>query len=105
MYLLDTDVIPEIRKIAQGKAAPNVAAWADGMDTASLFISVITLQELEVGVLLAEKKDRREGEDLRKWLDRRVRPAFAGRTLPVDERVAIRSAFLHVTNPGLSGTA
>lgn len=99
MYLLDTDVVSEIRKIAQGKANPDVAAWANGVETATLFISVITLQELEMGVLLAERKDRREGESLRKWLDRRVRPAFAGRSLPVDEKVAIRSAFLYVPQP------
>ena len=99
MYLLDTNVVSEIRKINLGKADTNVKIWANQTDTATLFISVITLMELELGVLLAERKDRRKGGVLRKWLDLQVRPAFAGRTLPVDEKVAVRSAFLHVHDP------
>ena len=96
MYLLDTNVVSELRKAAAGKADVNVARWADAVDAAALFVSVITLQELEIGVLLAERKDPAKGALLRSWLDQHVLPAFAERVLPVDTAVALRSAVLHV---------
>lgn len=96
MYLLDTNVVSELRKVRAGKADPNVARWADNVDAAELFVSVITIHELEIGVLLAEKKDAAEGALLRSWLDNHVLPAFVERVLPVDTPVARRSALLHV---------
>lgn len=96
MYLLDTNVVSELRKVRSGKADPNVTRWADNVDAAELFVSVITLQELEIGVLLAERKDPTKGAILRSWLDSRVLPAFVERVLPVDTAVALRSALLHV---------
>lgn len=57
MFLLDTNVVSELRKVRLGRADKNVAAWADSTETAELFLSVITLQELEIGVLLAERQD------------------------------------------------
>lgn len=99
MYLLDTNVVSELRKVRTGKADPNVARWADGVDAAELFLSVITLQELEIGVLLIERRDPAQGTILRAWLDSHVLPAFAGRILPVDSAVALRSAPLHVPDP------
>lgn len=99
MFLLDTNVVSEIRKIRAGKADPNVAAWADGMDAADLFISAITLQELEIGVLLSERRDPAQGAIFRAWLDGHVLPAFSGRILAVDAAVALRGARLHVPDP------
>lgn len=99
MLLLDTNVISELRKVRTGKADPNVARWAERVDPAELFVSVITLQELEIGVLLAERKDAPKGAMLRTWLDHHVLPAFAERILPVDTAVALRSALLHVPEP------
>lgn len=99
MFLLDTNVVSELRKIRAGKADRNVAAWADSLDAADLFISAITLQELEIGVLLAERRDPVQGAMIRAWLDRHVLPAFAGRILAVDMAVALRSARLHVPDP------
>ena len=99
MWLLDTNVISETRKIRSGKADANVARWISGKDTVAMFISVITLQELETGVLRVEKKDAARGSILRKWLDWSVRPAFAGRILPVDEKVALKCAQLQVPDP------
>ena len=99
MYLLDTNVVSELRKIRSGKADANVARWADRVDAAELFVSVVTIQELEIGVLLAERKDVRKGAILRAWMDQHVLPAFAERILPVDAAVALRSALLHVPEP------
>ena len=99
MFLLDTNVLSELRKVRLGKADAHVAHWADGVDANNLYLSVISLQELEIGVLLAEHRDPTQGAVLRSWLQRHVLPAFEGRILPVDAAVAQRSARLHVPNP------
>lgn len=99
MFLLDTNVVSELRKVRAGRADPNVARWADGVDAATLFISVITLQELEIGVLSCERRDPTQGAVFRAWLDAHVLPAFAGRILAVDVAVVQRSAVLHVPDP------
>jgi hypothetical protein len=99
MYLLDTNIVSELRKIRLGKADGHVAAWADSIDAADLYLSVITVQELEIGVLLAERRDPAQGVIFRAWLNSHVLPAFAGRILTVDTAVALRSAQLHVPDP------
>ncbi len=99
MWLLDTNVVSELRKVRAGKADRGVAAWATSTPAAQLFISAITLHELEHGVLLAERSDPRKGALLRVWLDTSVVAAFPERVLPVDEAVARRAARLHVPDP------
>ena len=99
MYLLDTNVVSEMRKIRAGKADPQVAAWADSVDADDLYLSVITHEELEIGLLLTERRDPAQGAMLRTWLHKFVFPAFAARTLVVDIAVVERSAALHVPNP------
>ncbi|CAG0979636.1 Toxin FitB [Burkholderiales bacterium] len=96
MYVLDTNVMSELRKVRAGKADPHVAAWTETVDAADLFVSAITLMELELGVLLLERKDATQGAVLRAWLAQHVLPEFAARTLPVDTPVAQRCARLHV---------
>ena len=99
MFLLDTNVVSELRKARAGRADKNVAAWAAGASAASMFVSVISIQELEIGVRLAERRDPPQGETLRRWLEQQVLPAFGERILPVDTAVARRSAALHVPDP------
>jgi toxin FitB len=99
MFLLDTNVLSELRKVRSGKADGRVAAWVRGARAGNLFLSVIVIQELEIGVLLAERRDRVKGALLRAWLDDHVLPTFADRTLPVDTAVARRSASLNVPDP------
>jgi toxin FitB len=99
MYLLDTNVISEIRKIRFGSANKNVAKWADDVDARELYLSVITVEELEIGVLLLERRDPKQGTVLRAWLDQQVLPAFEGRILEIDMAIVLRSAHLHVPNP------
>ncbi|KAB7781540.1 MULTISPECIES: type II toxin-antitoxin system VapC family toxin [Xanthomonas] len=96
MYVLDTNVLSELRKVRLGKADANVAAWAESVDAADLFISAITVMELELGVLSIERKDATQGAMLRAWLEQHVLPEFSGRTLPIDTTVAQRCARLHV---------
>lgn len=100
MYLLDTNVVSELRKAKSGKANPQVVEWAQSVAASTLYISAITVLELETGILLMERKDAQQGALLRTWMTTHVLPAFADRTLPVDTAVALRCAKLHVPNPG-----
>lgn len=99
MFILDTNVVSELRKAKAGRADRNVTAWAAGVLPASLFVSAITILELETGVLLVERRDPDQGAVLRAWLEGQVLPAFAGRVLAVDLAVAQRCAKLHVPDP------
>lgn len=99
MYLLDTNVVSELRKIRHGKADRHVASWADSVDATDLYLSVVTVQELEIGVLLIERRDPAQGAIFRAWLNGHVLPAFTDRILTVDTAVAQRSARLHVPDP------
>jgi hypothetical protein len=97
MYILDTNVISELRK--GRKTQPNVKKWADALPSASLYISVISVLELEIGTLLISRRDEEQGAILRAWMDRHVLPTFSGRILAIDIAVAQRCATLHVPNP------
>ena len=99
MYLLDTNVISELRKAKSGRADKNVLTWADSVSATRLFLSVITVLELETGVLLVERRDPEQGAVLRSWLNSHVLPAFSDRILVVDTAVAQRCAILHVPDP------
>ena len=99
MFVLDTNVISELRKAKSGRADTNVVSWAQTVSSSSLFISAITVLELETGILLVERKDPQQGAVLRSWLNTHVLPAFSERTLPVDVAVALRCARLHVPDP------
>lgn len=96
MFILDTNVVSELRKAKSGKADTNVTAWAASVPAGRLFLSAITILELETGVLMVERRDPTQGTVLRAWLDSHVLPAFAGRVLAVDTAVAQRCARLHV---------
>jgi hypothetical protein len=96
MFVLDTNVVSELRKARHGKADANVEAWSQSVDAAELFVSAITIMELELGVLAIERKDAAQGAVLRAWLEQHVLPEFADRTLAVDTAVAQRCARLHV---------
>lgn len=95
-WLLDTNVVSELRKIGDGKADANVMAWIGTEDAASFYISAITILELERGVLGVRRRDAAQGARLRAWLDNHVRPEFAGRVLPIDDMIATRCAHLHI---------
>jgi toxin FitB len=99
MYVLDTNVVSELRKARAGKADENVTSWAASVPASSLYLSAITILELEIGVLLVERRDPAQGAVLRRWLDDHVGPAFAGRVLAVDTAVAQACAKLHVPDP------
>lgn len=97
MYLLDTNVLSELRR--RDRIDPQVAAWADAADPDSLFLSAITILEVEWGALSVARRDSAQGATLRTWIDTKVLPSFAGRILPVDVVVAQHCARLHVPDP------
>ena len=99
MYLLDTNVVSELRKSQANKNDKNVAVWFIGVPTVELYLSVITILEIELGVMLKEKKDPVQGKILRTWLNDHVLPSFKDRILPVDLAVAQCCAKLHVPDP------
>ncbi|HEX8222748.1 MAG TPA: type II toxin-antitoxin system VapC family toxin [Allosphingosinicella sp.] len=97
MYLLDTNVVSELRR--GRRADPRVAAWAAAMPGASAFLSVVTIFEIERGILLVERRDPDQAGLLRRWFETRILSDFEGRILPIDTAVARRCAALHIPDP------
>lgn len=97
MFLLDTNVLSELRRRA--RVHPRVGVWADSVLPTDLFLSAITILEIEAGMLSVRRRDPAQGKVLAEWIDGRVLPAFEGRILPVDTSVARRCAHLHVPDP------
>jgi len=97
MYLLDTNVVSELRRADRADAC--VLAWSRAQPIGAQFVSIVTLMELEIGVLRAERRDPAQGAPLRAWLQHQVQSSFEGRALAVDQRVALRCARLHVPDP------
>ncbi|HZQ20624.1 MAG TPA: type II toxin-antitoxin system VapC family toxin [Terriglobales bacterium] len=95
-YLLDTNVVSELRK---KNAHPNLQKWAKARQTVSFYVSAITILELEIGILLLERRDRKQGAILRAWMDHHVLPTFSDRILLIDTAVAQRCAAFYVPDP------
>jgi toxin FitB len=101
MFLIDTNALSELRR--GERADPGLAAWAAGADPADLFVSAITIFEIELGVAQVARRDAAQGAVLRRWIDTQVMPVFKDRILPVDAAVARRCAQLHVPDPRPQG--
>ncbi len=97
MYVLDTNVISELRQ-GKPKQSAQVRAWAAGRPARQLFLSAISLLELEKGVLALKRRTPPQGAALRVWLTG-VRATFAGRILPFTDNTATLCAAMHVPNP------
>lgn len=97
-FVLDTNVISELRKSA-GKAHPAVVGWARRQPTGSLFLSVVTILEIELGIARLRRRDIAQSDMLQHWLETGVLTAFRGRVLPIDVPVARRAASFHVPDP------
>ena len=96
MYLLDTNIISEIRKLAKNKCDKNVADWVRSTSKDLMFTNAVVMMELERGVMSIERKDTTQGELLRHWFEMDVKPAFHGKTLKIDEQTAQICAKLHI---------
>lgn len=97
MFVLDTNVVSELRQGKPGASAA-VRAWAAQVPASQLYLSAVSILELEKGVQALERKTLPQGSALRTWLQG-VRIAFAGRVLPFTERTATLCAALHLPNP------
>ncbi|MGQ0466978.1 MAG: type II toxin-antitoxin system VapC family toxin [Sporichthyaceae bacterium] len=97
-YLLDTNVVSELRKPAQ-RAEGAVREWAARQITHDLSISVVTAMEIEIGVGRMARRDASQGRILREWFERDLLAAFAERILPITLEVVRRAAQLHVPDP------
>lgn len=97
MFILDTNVVSELRR--RQKLSQEVVAWANALPASAVFLSAITILELERGTLLIARRDSTQGAILRTWIDEQILPRFEGRILPVDTRVARRCAQLQVPDP------
>src|SRR4051812_48819344 len=99
IYLLDTNVVSELRKAKTKKMDGRVGAWAKTVSASAMYLSVVSILELEIGILLLERRDSIQGRLLRSWMTDRVLSAFEGRIMPIDLEVVRRCAALHVPNP------
>jgi toxin FitB len=99
MFVLDTNVVSELRKAKAGRANRGVVEWTASTPTDLTFVSAITLFELERGAASLAARDPRQATVLRNWIDNDVKPSFAGRLIAVDADVAARAASLHVPDP------
>ena len=100
MFLLDTNVVSELRKAWNGGGDQAVRSWASAVAPEKMFLSVISVMEIEIGIRGLERRDQRQAGSLQAWLEQRLLPAFSARLLPVDTAVARRCAALHVPDPG-----
>lgn len=99
MYLLDTNVVSELRKCSTGKGNASVSNWARTVAPNELYLSAITILEIEMGILLKQRKDPKQGAILRQWMNQKMLPAFEGRILPLDTTIALTCAKLHIPDP------
>ncbi len=93
MFLVDTNVVPELRKTS--RCHPRAAAW----QSEECFLSVVSLLEIRLGIELVRRMDPRQAGLLSEWLERRVKAGFAGRIVPVDEADAERCGLPHAERP------
>lgn len=96
-FLLDTNVISELRR--PERAAPAVVNWVDAQAEGSLWCSVVSILELEIGALHTLRRDKLQGTMLRTWIDGKVLPRFGERIVPIDLAVALKCASLHIPDP------
>lgn len=99
MFVLDTNIVSELRKTRSNRADVNVVTWIGQYEPTAFFISAITVLELEYGTQMVERRDVVQGASLRAWLDETVYPSFSGRILGFDSQAAKLCAGFHIPNP------
>lgn len=96
-FLLDTNVISELRRGPKGN--PGVVDWGKSEDEADFALSVITIKEIEFGILLLARRDFRQSLVHRAWLDHQILPRFQRQIIDIDLRIALEAAALEAPNP------
>jgi predicted nucleic acid-binding protein len=95
-FILDTNVISEFRKAASGRCHPCVKDWGENVDPEEMYLSVITIMELEVGYLSLRRRDQRQAAHVKAWISDYIPRVFGDRILVLDDAVALVCAGLHV---------
>lgn len=96
MFVVDTNVVSELRLIE--RANRNVVAWAESVPVDELYLSAVTIMELELGAWQIARKNPGKAKELSAWVEGYVLPRFDGRILTFDAAIARRCALLHVPN-------
>jgi predicted nucleic acid-binding protein len=96
MYLLDTNIVSEIRKIGRNKADENVVAWLSNVSKESFYTNAVVVMEIERGILRMSRKDQQQAASLKDWYQTVVKSMFHERVLPIDEATANICATLHI---------
>ena len=99
MYLLDTNIISEFRKLHQNTCSEQFKAWVNTVDLNFCYLSVLTIYEIEQGILRKERTDQVQGKILRTWFEQKIQPEFHQRILEINHHIALKTAQLHVPNP------
>jgi toxin FitB len=99
MFLLDTNIISETRKLGTNRIDHKAALWLASVDVEATFLSAMTIFELERGVQQMERRDAKQGAVLRRWLDDQIMVAYENRTLPLSRDMALVCASLHIPDP------
>jgi toxin FitB len=97
MYILDTNVISELRR--PEKADAYVLKWASRVPVGQFYLSAITVFEIERGIGLMARGDAGQANSLRQWFDEHILTIFDSRIFAIDAAVAVRCAKLHVPDP------
>lgn len=97
MYLLDTNVISELRK--GYKADPVVAEWAKRNRTFETYLSVVSIMEIQIGIFTVKRRDEMQANILQTWLSQQLLPTFSGKILDITLPIALHCARLHTPNP------
>lgn len=95
-FLLDTNVIAELRKGA--RANPHVRSWFESLDSDAIMLSVLTIGEIRRGIENVRRRDPATAKALERWL-RRLVAEHRDRILPIDLPVAEEWGRLNVPDP------
>jgi predicted nucleic acid-binding protein len=98
MFLLDAEILFDLRHARADGDGAALAGWAQRISRQSMFVSALSLVELDNAAALAAKQSKAAGAAWRDWIDGQLLPAFEGRVLPVDLPVARRRAVLSLEN-------
>lgn len=98
MYLLDTNIVSELRKLNSPKIHPNVQKWAEQVDFEKTFVSVMTISEIHMGILRLAQHDVAQANHLRDWFENQILPEYQSRSIVINQAIAMRYASLHIPN-------
>lgn len=99
MYLLDTNIVSEMRKANTSARSPQFATWLESINLDLCYLSAMTWFEVETGILRKERQDAAQGRLLRAWFEEVLKPEFGERIFAVSPPIALATAKLHVANP------